>query len=146
MSTRTDCPPATGELVHIPLDTETMRAAARRLLAEDAESPAPDELEILTLQLRGHIMVALPEVEAAAGRLPEGDVPRACALACVGEARMRLGLDPGPHTPRRHRARPAPRPLGERLVRPPREPGAACARYWGRRLWRRFASPSARGA
>ncbi|MFJ2259578.1 DUF6415 family natural product biosynthesis protein [Streptomyces sp. NPDC087844] len=67
---------------------------SRRLLAEDAELPTPDELETFTLQLRGHIMVAVPEVEAAAGRPPGGDVPRTCALARVGEARMRLGLGP----------------------------------------------------
>ncbi|MGW0842632.1 DUF6415 family natural product biosynthesis protein [Streptomyces sp. NPDC002787] len=83
----------------IPLDIETMRLTARRLLAEDAEPPTLDELETLTLQLRGHIMVAVPDVAAAAGRLPEDDVPRACALACVGEARMRLGLEPGATLP-----------------------------------------------
>ncbi|MFI6278750.1 DUF6415 family natural product biosynthesis protein [Streptomyces sp. NPDC050988] len=86
-----------GQLDRIPLDIETMRVTARRLLTEDAELSTPDELETLTLQLRGHIMVAIPEVEAAAGRLPGDDVPRACALACVGEARKRLGLAPG-HT------------------------------------------------
>jgi hypothetical protein len=72
-----------------------MRESARRLLADDAEPPSPEELEILTLTLRGHIMLAIPEVEIAAGRLPEDDIPRACALACVGEARMRLNLEPG---------------------------------------------------
>lgn len=78
-----------------PVDLETMRAAARRLLAETAEPPMPEELETLTLQLRGHIMLTIPEVEKAAGRLPEDDVPRACALACIGEAHIRLGLEPG---------------------------------------------------
>jgi hypothetical protein len=39
--------------------------------------------------------VAIPEVEAIAAKLPEDDVPRYCALACVGEARIRLGLEPG---------------------------------------------------
>lgn len=86
---------ATGERHRDPLDIEMMRSTARRLLAEDAEPPTPNELETLTLQLRGHIMVAIPDVEAAARRLPEDDVPRACALACVCEARMRLGLEPG---------------------------------------------------
>lgn len=78
-----------------PVDLETMRATARRLLAETAEPPMPDELATLTLQLRGHIMLTIPEVEAAAGRLPKDDIPRACALACIGEARIRLGLEPG---------------------------------------------------
>jgi hypothetical protein len=72
-----------------------MRETARRLLAEDAELPTAGELETLTLTLRGHIMLRVPEVEIAAGRLPEDDIPRACALACVGEARMRLNLEPG---------------------------------------------------
>ncbi|MFM9698878.1 DUF6415 family natural product biosynthesis protein [Streptomyces europaeiscabiei] len=90
---------ATGARNRVPLDIETMRDTARRLLDEDAEPPTPDELETLTLQLRGHILVAVPEVEAAAGPLPEEDVPRACALACVGEARMRLVLEAGPTLP-----------------------------------------------
>lgn len=77
-----------------PIDVATMRAAARRLLGEDAEPPSQEELATLTLQMRGHMMLAIPEVEAAAQRLPEDDIPRACALACVGEARMRLGLEP----------------------------------------------------
>jgi hypothetical protein len=72
-----------------------MRACARRLLADDAELPTVAELETLTLQLRGHVMLAVPEVETAAGTLPRDDVPRACALACVGEARMRLNLESG---------------------------------------------------
>ncbi|MFD6287516.1 DUF6415 family natural product biosynthesis protein [Streptomyces sp. NPDC060205] len=32
--------------------------------------------------------------ERAAFALPEDDVPHACALACVGESRMRLDLAP----------------------------------------------------
>jgi hypothetical protein len=35
-----------------------------------------------------------PEVEAAAGKLPEDDIPRYCALACVGEARGKLRAVP----------------------------------------------------
>ncbi|MFJ1650122.1 DUF6415 family natural product biosynthesis protein [Streptomyces sp. NPDC088337] len=76
-------------------DLETMRATVHRLLAEDAEPPSPDELDTLTLLLRGHTMVLIPEVEKATSRLPKDDVPRACAMACIGEARMRLGLEPG---------------------------------------------------
>ncbi|MEU9285016.1 DUF6415 family natural product biosynthesis protein [Streptomyces sp. NPDC048275] len=75
------------------IDVQTMRETAARLLAEDAELPSPEELENLTLLLRGMIMVSIPEVETAAGKLPEDDVPRACALACIGEARMRLRLE-----------------------------------------------------
>ncbi|MGW0828594.1 DUF6415 family natural product biosynthesis protein [Streptomyces sp. NPDC002845] len=94
---RTTTPPAaTAERVPV-VDIETMRTAAHRLLAEGAELPSAEELETLTLQLRGHAMLAIPEVEAAAGRLPEDAVPRACALACVGTARMSLNAEPG-HT------------------------------------------------
>ncbi|MFR9794339.1 DUF6415 family natural product biosynthesis protein [Streptomyces sp. MS06] len=88
-------PPGTTGRDSRPLDIPTMRDVVRRLLAGDAEPSAPEELETLTLQLRGHMMLAIPEVEARAGKLPKDDVPRACALACVGEARMRLGLEPG---------------------------------------------------
>lgn len=78
----------------VPVDLQTMRETATRLLSEDAELPSTQELETLTLLLRGMIMLAIPEIEKATGKLPEDDVPRACALACVGEARMRLRLEP----------------------------------------------------
>lgn len=81
------------------LDLETMRACAERVLAQDAESRSPEEFEkweTLTLQLRGHIMVAVPEVETVVAALPEDGVARACALFCVGEARLRLSAQPGP--------------------------------------------------
>ncbi|MCX4608881.1 MULTISPECIES: DUF6415 family natural product biosynthesis protein [Streptomyces] len=89
----------TGGPEALPLDVETMRETARRLLAEDAELPTAGELETLTLTLRGHMMLLVPAVEDAARPLPEDDIPRACALACVGEARMRLGLEPGRSLP-----------------------------------------------
>ncbi|MET9354471.1 DUF6415 family natural product biosynthesis protein [Streptomyces sp. NPDC006617] len=75
-----------------------MRATTRRLLAEDAEPPSPQDLETLTFRLRGYMMQAIPVVETAALTWPE-DVPRACALACIGEARMRLRLEPGRNLP-----------------------------------------------
>ncbi|MGC0407750.1 hypothetical protein RKD31_000993 [Streptomyces sp. SAI-163] len=82
-----------------PLDTAAMRATSRLLLAEDAEPPSPQDLETLTLRLRGYMMLAIPVVESAALTWPEDDVPRACALACIGEARMRLRLEPGRNLP-----------------------------------------------
>ncbi|MFJ4550320.1 DUF6415 family natural product biosynthesis protein [Streptomyces sp. NPDC088817] len=88
-------PAATAEADQPPPDLATMRATVRRLLADDAEPPSPDDLDTLTLRLRGHIMVLIPVVESAAGRMPKDDAPRACAQACIGEARMRLGLEPG---------------------------------------------------
>ncbi|MFD7284054.1 DUF6415 family natural product biosynthesis protein [Streptomyces sp. NPDC059862] len=99
MTTSATRPTGTAEAATLPVDIATMRDSARRLLAEEAEPPMPDELKTLTLQLRGHIMLAIPEVETAAAGLPEDDIPRACALACVGEARMRLNLEPGRSLP-----------------------------------------------
>ena len=87
-----EAPSATSHEPSPPLDIETMRESARSLLVEGATIPSGDELETLALQLRGYIMVAIPEVEAAAARLGEADVPRACALAGVREARTRLDL------------------------------------------------------
>ncbi|MDX2667374.1 DUF6415 family natural product biosynthesis protein [Streptomyces stelliscabiei] len=86
-------PSATTETLAAPIDVAAMREDTRSLLVEGATIPSGDELETLTLQLRGYIMVAIPEVEAAAARLEETDVPRACALAGVREARVRLDLD-----------------------------------------------------
>lgn len=83
------------------LDTATMRAAARALLVEDAELPSGDELETLTLRLRGHLTLALPVVEALADALPEDDAPRACANVAVMEARTRLSREPGRTLPAR---------------------------------------------
>lgn len=91
--------PARGSNGHAPMDVKTMRETARRLLAEDAELPTPEELETLTLTLRGHIMLAIPEVETLVQPLPESDVPRACARACIGEARMKLNAEPRPGLP-----------------------------------------------
>ncbi|WP_399881719.1 DUF6415 family natural product biosynthesis protein [Streptomyces sp. BBFR51] len=88
-----------------------MRTTARRLLAQDAEPPSPKELETLTLRLRGYMMLAIPEVETAALTWPEDDVPRACALACIGEARIGLRLEP------RDGSLPAPIAHAQRLAR-----------------------------
>lgn len=77
-----------------------MRAVVDRLLDPDAAPealpPAPDEIETLTLQLRGHLALLLPEVEDTANRLPRSSIPRYCALACIGEARERLRTEPTP--------------------------------------------------
>ena len=80
----------------LPLDLETMRSTALRFLAEAEQPFAPGELEIRTLLLRGHAMLLISEVTSAAENLPRDDVPRACALACIGEANMRLKLQAHP--------------------------------------------------
>lgn len=81
-------------------DIATMRDIIDRLLDPGAVPgklpPAPGELETLTLQLRGHLELMLPEVEETAKQLPSQSIPRFCALACVGEARARLRADPTP--------------------------------------------------
>ncbi|MFB7932600.1 DUF6415 family natural product biosynthesis protein [Streptomyces sp. NPDC056039] len=79
----------------LPLDLETMRACADRLLANDTDAPPPDSLETLTLQLHGHLMLVVPEVETAALALPEDNVARVCTSFCIGEARLLLSAQPG---------------------------------------------------
>ncbi|MFJ2718983.1 DUF6415 family natural product biosynthesis protein [Streptomyces sp. NPDC088353] len=87
--------PAEAERAPYRPDITTMRATARRLLADGTEPPTPDELSTLALLLRGHINTLVPAVEMAARGLPKDDVPRACAMACIGEARMRMRMGDG---------------------------------------------------
>ncbi|MGW0584355.1 DUF6415 family natural product biosynthesis protein [Streptomyces sp. NPDC002920] len=95
MTSSTTRQSGTGEAPAPPLDIETMRASTRRFLAANAEPPSLEELTTLTLQLRSHIMAAIPEVEAAAKKLPLDDWPRHCAFACLGAVRQRLSAEPG---------------------------------------------------
>ncbi|WP_055525063.1 DUF6415 family natural product biosynthesis protein [Streptomyces graminilatus] len=76
-----------------PPDIATMRESACRLLTQDAEPPTAEELDTLTLTLRGHIQLLIPEVATAAAREPKDSIPRYCALACIGEARNKLRLN-----------------------------------------------------
>ncbi|MFF0080204.1 DUF6415 family natural product biosynthesis protein [Streptomyces canus] len=82
-----------------PPDIATMRDVIDRLLDPDALAagafpPASSDLEMLTLQLRGHVALMLPEVRQAAERLPRESIPRYCALISVVEARERLRAEP----------------------------------------------------
>ncbi|MGW2781055.1 DUF6415 family natural product biosynthesis protein [Streptomyces populi] len=95
MSHRTAAAPIAAELTETPPDVTTMRATVSRLLSAGAP-PEAGELETLTLLLRGHIEVLIPDVQAVADRMPENDIPRYCALACIGEARRKLTIEPGP--------------------------------------------------
>lgn len=79
----------------VPLDVDTMRATARRLIAESTDPPATGETEPTEL-LRGHMALLMPEVERLAARLPKDSIPRYCALACLGEARQKLAAAPSP--------------------------------------------------
>ncbi|MGW6735722.1 DUF6415 family natural product biosynthesis protein [Streptomyces sp. NPDC055013] len=81
-----------------PPDILTMRASVRRLLgpddAPDALPPNAGELDTITLTLRGHLALIIPEVERAVGPRPK-DTSTFCALGCVGEARGKLRHMPG---------------------------------------------------
>lgn len=81
----------------LPIDIEGMRASAGRLLAPDAEVPSAQDLETLTLALKGHLALIIPELEqAAAGRRDDDDMPRVCARMAVAESRRKLSVAPGP--------------------------------------------------
>ncbi|MGW1799161.1 DUF6415 family natural product biosynthesis protein [Streptomyces sp. NPDC001984] len=84
----------------VPPDLATMRTTVGRLLDPDAVPealpPAADELATLTLQIRGHLAVLMPEVEQLAARMRKNSIPRYCALACLGEARGKLRAEPSP--------------------------------------------------
>ncbi|GAA2392060.1 DUF6415 family natural product biosynthesis protein [Streptomyces coeruleofuscus] len=87
--------PATEAL---PVDLDVMRACAERVLAEDADVLSLEESGTLTLQLRGHLMLVITEIETREPALSEDDVPGVCAFFCIGEGRLRLRAEPG-HTP-----------------------------------------------
>lgn len=95
MAHRTARAPDPTETAATPPDVATMRDAVRQLLGESAP-PDADRLDTLTLQVRGHIQLLIPEVEKVTERLPEDDIPRYCALACLGEARRKLSLKAAP--------------------------------------------------
>ncbi|MET8828495.1 DUF6415 family natural product biosynthesis protein [Streptomyces sp. NPDC004610] len=84
-----------------PLDLATMREAVRRLLGDNTPAPGEEELDALLLRLRGHLMLTIPEIQQTAAGFPEDDIPRACALTAVAEARARLGVRPRPSLPAR---------------------------------------------
>lgn len=98
MPHRTAQPTAAG-LDEPPPDIATMRETVRCLLGPDdgpdALPPSAAELDTLTLALRGHLQLLIPDVERAAGPRPK-HVAQYCALACVGEARRKLGIEPRP--------------------------------------------------
>lgn len=99
MPHRTAPSAAEAELDQAPPDIATMRTTARRLLDEHAEPVSPEQLETLQLTLHGQLQLINPIVEEMALGLPKDDAPRACALACVGEARMRVRLEGGDTPP-----------------------------------------------
>ncbi|MER7838450.1 DUF6415 family natural product biosynthesis protein [Streptomyces sp. NPDC096040] len=80
-------------------DIETMRRTAHRFLAPDARPIPTGDLVTLRATMRGQLEELIPTIEAMTRAFPAGDIPSACALAGVGEARMRLGLRPGFNSP-----------------------------------------------
>lgn len=77
------------------LPVEAMLADARRLIGPDAELPSYDDLEDVTLRLRGHIQQLIPTIADHTNGRPRGDSLRARAEAGVGEAYRRLDETPG---------------------------------------------------
>ncbi|MFJ6656026.1 DUF6415 family natural product biosynthesis protein [Streptomyces sp. NPDC091377] len=77
-----------------PLDLDAMRDAARSTLGGQMGMVTDDELELLTSRLRGHLMLAIPAVQEATTKHPEDDIPAACALVGVQDARLRLDKEP----------------------------------------------------
>ncbi|MGC4983949.1 DUF6415 family natural product biosynthesis protein [Streptomyces sp. DT193] len=70
-----------------------MRQTIALVLPPDDDPPAG--VDVATLTLRGHMELIVPEVESKALALDKDDIPRYCALACVGEARGKLRARPG---------------------------------------------------
>ncbi|MDX3555161.1 DUF6415 family natural product biosynthesis protein [Streptomyces europaeiscabiei] len=84
-----------AEAEALPLDLETMREAAARLLAGQAEELSDEDLETMRIQLRGHAELLIPAVDRAATHRPDGHSARRSALACVATAHMNLRLGRG---------------------------------------------------
>ncbi|MEU3028765.1 DUF6415 family natural product biosynthesis protein [Streptomyces incarnatus] len=82
-----------------PVDTTTMRETAVRALGPEGETdaplPAPENLDVLIGQLRGHLELLIPEVEKKLARLPKEGTAWYCASAYAGEARGKLTARPG---------------------------------------------------
>lgn len=84
-----DTVPANSTAGQLPADIQTMRATVARALdpgTPDSEAP------LLLEELRGELQLMIPEVEDIAARQPKDATARYCALACVGEARMKLSV------------------------------------------------------
>ncbi|MER6233375.1 DUF6415 family natural product biosynthesis protein [Streptomyces sp. NPDC001616] len=96
-----------------PVDIDTMRHSISQLLGPDAQPLAGDTLTTLQQLLRGHMQLLIPEVEQAALQRDAEDVPRYCALACVGEARTKLHI---PSRPDEYGALAQARQLARRLA------------------------------
>jgi hypothetical protein len=73
-----------------PLDLARMRSTAQCLIDEPVQLPTGESLAALTLRIRGHLSLLIPEIVRAAAVRPSEDISRLRALSCVGEAGARL--------------------------------------------------------
>ena len=81
----------------LPIDIETMRTSARRLLAPDAVVPSVQELETLTLLLKGHLALIIPEAgRAASSRRGDDDLARVRARMAIAETCRKMRIEPRP--------------------------------------------------
>jgi hypothetical protein len=91
-------PPTTEDRDGVPPDIETMRVTADRLLDPDAAPgvlpPSAAEVDTLIQLMRGQLELLVPDIQRVAGGHSK-NVAQYCALACVGEAREGLRLEPG---------------------------------------------------
>ncbi|MFG2310606.1 DUF6415 family natural product biosynthesis protein [Streptomyces sp. NPDC048566] len=74
----------------VPVDVLVMRQTIALVLPAEDELPLGLDLDTLIETLRGHMELIVPEAETKALALHADDVPRYCALACVGEANGKL--------------------------------------------------------
>lgn len=96
MAHRTAPQLSAAELEELPPDIAGMRSLTRRLLGEDGQPETLAEVETITLQLRGYAQLLIPEVQKRVARRPKDDIPKYCALACIGEAHGKLSITPRP--------------------------------------------------
>ncbi|MFJ8599018.1 DUF6415 family natural product biosynthesis protein [Streptomyces shenzhenensis] len=79
-------------------DLAAMRQATVLVLGPEgrphALPPSPVNLSDVIATLRGYLEWLVPQVERQAARMPKDSVARACACACVGQARRRLSTAP----------------------------------------------------
>ncbi|WP_367140696.1 MULTISPECIES: DUF6415 family natural product biosynthesis protein [Streptomyces] len=79
-----------------PLDLVTIRATAHRALAERASAlPRVQEIREITLALRGHLELMLPEAQEHADQLPPGTTQWYCWEGLITNARTELDEGPG---------------------------------------------------
>ena len=90
--------PLTYGPVIAPPDIETMRETAALLLGPDTAPEMEichlEELDTLTVMLRGHLALLITEAGRAIGRLPKTSGTRNRTAACIGEARRKLTTEP----------------------------------------------------